>query len=175
MDYHYKSPDEIRAQYGKSSNNFKNPIFNRAFFFILADISIILIAGAVLYFSGYSDLLKSGEGAISVTYSRIDTEHIQLHFSTRKKDVTLIDSHTILSKDQEQSTAILNEIRYEVEQSDQILILKDAPTFDQFEIKPKQPQNLILKIPEIAQTTEPLKLELRFNTRKIKPELKIED
>lgn len=172
MDYHYKSPEEIRAQYGKSTNNFKNPLFNRAFFFILADVSLILIAGAALYFSGYSDLLKSGEGAISASYSRIDTEHIQLHFTTRKKDIKLIDSHSVISKDQERSTAILNEIRYEVEQTDQILILKDAPKFDQIEITPDQPQDITIKIPEIAQSTEPLKIELRFNSRKIRPELK---
>lgn len=44
MKYHYRSPEEVREKFGKSTEKLKNPMFNRTFFLLVADVVIILIA-----------------------------------------------------------------------------------------------------------------------------------
>ena len=172
MKYHYKSPEEIRQKFNKPKEKLKNPMFNRAFFMLVADVIIILLAGGFLYYSGYSDLIKSGEGVLKIEYEQIEPAQIRLYIRSDMRDVTLIDSITASTESERtnKDSAVLKEIRWEVERENEILILKEVPRFNPVEIKKKKVTTLDFTIPETAQTA-PLRFELFFENRHFYPTL----
>ncbi len=170
MNYHYKSPEEVRKQFGKP-DRLKNPMFNRTFFLLVADVIIILIAGTLLYKSGYADLIKTGEGVLKVEYERLDEAHIRLHLYSDMRDILLVDGKTGMSKQDDRNTAVLTEVRWELDRGDQILILRDAPEFQPLAVKAKEPATLDLTIPETARSAPPV-FELIFQNRQLYPEEK---
>lgn len=169
MKYHYRSPEEVREKFGRSAEKLKNPMFNRTFFLLVADVVIILIAGTLLYKSGYADLIKTGEGVLKVQYERLDEKQVRLHLQSDTRDILLVDGRSTIAKNEERSTAMLSEIRWELDRGDQILILKETPQFEPLLIEAKKQATLDLLIPEAARTS-PLRFELRFQNRQVYPE-----
>lgn len=169
MKYHYRSPEEVREKFGKSTEKLNNPMFNRTFFLLVADVVIILIAGTLLYKSGYADLIKTGEGVLKVQYERLDEKQIRLHVKSDMRNIMLVDGKASVEKDRERDTAVLSEIRWELDRGDQILILREAPQFEPLLIEAKKPATLDLTIPETARSV-PLKFEIRFQNRQLYPE-----
>lgn len=170
MKYHYRSPDEVREKFGKSTQKLKNPMLNRSFLLLVADVAIILLAGTFLYKSDYADLIKSGEGVLKIQYERLDKEHVRLHVQSDMRDIVMVDAQTTVEKDRDRNTAVLQEVRWELDRGDQILILRDVPRFPALAIKAKEKATLDLTIPETARTG-PLRFELHFEKRKLYPVL----
>ena len=78
MKYYYKNPDVVRQEQTGRVEKQQHPLRNRTFLMVLADVSIFLLIGGILYQTGALDGYFSTSAGLEITAESYDPKRNEL-------------------------------------------------------------------------------------------------